>query len=156
MVLVLSLALVMAPNLRSSRPATEHDLDIPDSKSSPLAGRSRTLLFTKPADQTPIENVFDQNNVGSEETEKKLMNDLEELLQFKKPQQDDHDYTQAYTVGRKRAKTYIVPDIDDTWPPPKIPRADTSNQPVAVTTTALHNKTGSPPDERKYIVELPE
>lgn len=114
-------------------------------------GRSRTLLFTKPADQTPLENILDQNiSMDQEAVEnKKLMADLEELLQFKKPQQDDHDYSQAYTVGRKRTKTYIVPDIDDTWPPPKIQRSDSPK-------TAIHNKTRNPPDERNYIVELPE
>lgn len=156
MVLVLSLALVMAPNLRNSqsRPATDNDLDLPATAGthSPLAGRSRTLLFSKHADQPPLEEALDQNNIGGEEVDnKKLMADLEDLLQFKKPQQDDHDYSQAYTVGRKRTKTYIVPDIDDTWPPPKIPRQDASTQPVPA-----HNKTRTPPEERKFIVELPE
>lgn len=87
--------------------------------------------------------------LGNDEMDKKLVADLEELLQFNKPQQDDHDYSQAYMVGRKRAKTYIVPDIDDTWPPPKIQRLD-------VPGTALHNKTKNPPEEQKFIVELPE
>ncbi|XP_054286305.1 CREB-H transcription factor homolog let-607-like [Macrosteles quadrilineatus] len=151
MVLVLSLALVMAPNLRNSqsRPATDNDLDLPSNTHTPLAGRSRTLLFSKPADQTPV----DQGPSGGEEVDnKKLLADLEELLQFNKPQQDDHDYSQAYTVGRKRTKSYIVPDIDDTWPPPKIPRQEAATQPII----ASHNKTRNPPEERKFIVELPE
>lgn len=100
-----------------------------------------------------MENVLDQTIIGGEEVDnKKLMMDLEELLQFNKPQQDDHDYSQAYTVRRKRAKTYIVPDIDDNWPPPKIPRTETSDQPIG----ALHNKTRLPPEDRKFIMELPE
>lgn len=159
MVLVLSLALVMAPNFRTSRHATSQDLEIPESKTTPLAGRSRSLLFTKPPDQTPLEtnNPLDNMVTGEEVDNRKLINDLEEMLLFNhnnNKQQVDHDYTQAGAGSRKRTKAYIVPDIDDTWPPPKIPRPDTSY--LEHSLPPPHNKTREALEERKFIVELPE
>lgn len=120
MVLVLSLALIMAPNLRNSRAATQKDLDIPDSKNTPLAGRSRSLLFSKPSDNI-LEGTLDQTAGGDLVDGSKIISDLEELLQFNKitpKQQMDHDYS-SQNENKKRERTPLIPSINDRWPPPK-------------------------------------
>lgn len=125
MVLMLSLALVMAPNLRHARSATNRDLSLPEGESkNPLAGRSRSLLFSKHADVKlkPSDIPMESDDL----LDSGLMSDLEELLKFNnKPSvqppvdtQYDHDYVES-RANRKRTRSYIVPPLDDSWPPPK-------------------------------------
>ncbi|XP_057323834.1 cyclic AMP-responsive element-binding protein 3-like protein 2 [Microplitis mediator] len=137
MVLLLSLALVAVPNLR---PHSNNSSELRKQESKPitppLAGRSRSLLFTKQL----VEEEFQQY---SEE----LLQEVESLL--------DHDYSpiqvslykppSRYDVEQKAnnnklftgdlsggmfarksefadvklSKKYIEPPLDDVWPPPK-------------------------------------
>uniref|UniRef100_A0A1B6CCH6 BZIP domain-containing protein n=1 Tax=Clastoptera arizonana TaxID=38151 RepID=A0A1B6CCH6_9HEMI len=155
MVLVLSLALVMAPNLRS-RAINNKDLEIPESK-NPLAGRSRTLLFSKPTDQSLLENSIEQSMLGNDAvSDRKILSDLQELLKFRNPYTKggvggDHDYIQT-SVGKKRARTYIDTPIDDTWPPPKRPHI-TINE---VFDLPINKSRPSPEESKKVIVQLAE
>lgn len=158
MVLVLSLALIMAPNLRNSRTATSKDLEVPGPKNTPLAGRTRSLLFSKPSDNI-VEGALDQT-VGGDIDSNKIISDLEELLQFNKitpkQQQMDHDYS-SQNENKKRERTPFVPPIDDTWPPPKrryISIVDDNDELLEVKV----NKSRLPPVasvNKRVIVQLP-
>ncbi|XP_046623543.1 cyclic AMP-responsive element-binding protein 3-like protein 1 [Neodiprion virginianus] len=138
MVLLLSLALVAVPNLRPHSSANSNELAQEQEQSEkmpPLAGRSRSLLYTK---QLLGEDL--QLQCGEE-----LLQEVEGLL--------DHDYnspalavpaqkrprldpdpaskmTSPYeyvggTLGQgsggdvKPGRRFIEPPLDDVWPPPK-------------------------------------
>lgn len=100
---------------------------------------------------------MDQSVLGGEViTDRKLLSDLQELLQFNNPYGkevvgEDHDYSQTSTVCRKRARTHIVPPIDDTWPPPKRPHTEGLEDILEIQV----NKSRLPPEEsKKVIVQL--
>ncbi|KAF6210774.1 hypothetical protein GE061_013885 [Apolygus lucorum] len=167
MVLVLSLALIMAPNFRNtSRAVTPSDLGIPDSKSAPIVpGRTRTILETSktldngfqdiPIDGTS-EVVFED-----EESKQGILSELAEMLHFRMtPSQHDHDYTSPR--HRKRSRSYVVPPVDDKWPPPKRP-ATTHSRPMTTghrptirsfATVEPKNRTHHGPPSPSNIVEI--
>lgn len=156
MVLVLSLALIMAPNLRNSRAATQRDLEIPDQKNTPLAGRSRSLLFSKPTDNI-AEGALDQT-AGGDVDGSKIIFDLEELLQFNKitpkRQQMDHDYS-SQNENKKRERTAFVPHIDDRWPPPKRRYINIIDDNDEFLEVKLNKSRIPPPINKKVILQLP-
>ncbi|BES94202.1 bZIP transcription factor [Nesidiocoris tenuis] len=132
-VLVLSLALVLAPNMRSaSRAATPSDLSIPETKaSSPIVpGRTRTILESttvKPLEDgwqdIPIDGASDFED--EEDQKSGILSELAEMLQFRiAPSLRDHDYA-GHRV-RKRSRSFVVPPVDDKWPPPKRPYVTTT------------------------------
>ncbi|XP_069697342.1 cyclic AMP-responsive element-binding protein 3-like protein 1 [Periplaneta americana] len=137
MVLLLSMALVMAPNLRLNQNSPsntegqkDQDLSQSESKMAPLGGRSRNLL------EFPKSAVGDEGSIGSgeqdisKEDEAKFISDMAELLKMHNPVVGDHDYG-APPLKRTRkddiledikpsqlpgGKDYIVPP-DEVWPP---------------------------------------
>jgi len=135
MVLLLSMALVMAPNLRlnqsspsSSDSQNDKDLSQSENKVAPLAGRSRNLL------EFPKKGLSEDGSMNSadQDDEAKFIADMAELLQFNNPVVDDHDY-EVPPLKRFRTderpedikpsllsagKDYIVPPPDEIWPPP--------------------------------------
>lgn len=135
MVLLLSMALVMAPNLRlnqsspsSSDTQTDQDISQPENKVAPLAGRSRNLL------EFPKTGLSEDGcmNSAEQDDEAKFIADMAELLQFNNPVMGDHDY-EVPPLKRSRTderpedtkpsllsagKDYIVPPPDEIWPPP--------------------------------------
>ncbi|KAL1117565.1 hypothetical protein AAG570_003880 [Ranatra chinensis] len=123
-VLVLSLALLMAPNMRQGRPVTRNDIGgVRDAKTTNTAGHSRSLLeIVKPSSvsefvEPPLDGSLDGDEV---EDKSALISNLAGLLRFR-AQHHDHDYTQTLGGGRKRARSFVVPPIDDEdWPPPKV------------------------------------
>ncbi|KAF4533009.1 hypothetical protein B566_EDAN000700 [Ephemera danica] len=115
MVLLLSLALVVVPNMRPGQQLTSNpvedstDINLPTEKPTPVAGRSRTLLYKYPVcnDELPF-------NVEGEEV-------VEELCSLQ-----DHDYEPPSKVARhNKLPVSLRPieymDVDDVWPPPKAP-----------------------------------
>ncbi|XP_014275125.1 CREB-H transcription factor homolog let-607 [Halyomorpha halys] len=107
MVLVLSLALIMAPNMRNTtRTATNNDLSIPDSKSNLLTGvRTRNVLSTK---SEFLEPPLDGDGIVPEHS------------MTRGASEHDHDYIITHRPqSRKRSRAFIVPPLDETWPPPK-------------------------------------
>ncbi|XP_015125069.1 cyclic AMP-responsive element-binding protein 3-like protein 1 [Diachasma alloeum] len=136
MVLLLSLALVAVPNLRphSSNNTSElaREQEQPE-KMPPLAGRSRSLLFTKQL----MDEELQQYGELLEEVEGLLDHDYSPVVQvplYKRPRYDD-DQPSKYTTSMshvggtlnqktefsdsKLSKKYIEPPLDDVWPPPK-------------------------------------
>lgn len=135
MVLLLSMALVMAPNLRlnqsspsSSDSQKDKDLSQSENKVAPLAGRSRNLL------EFPKKGLSEDGSMNSadQDDEAKFIADMAELLQFNNPVAGDHDY-EVPPIKRFRTderpedikpsllsagKDYIVPPPDEIWPPP--------------------------------------
>nr|CAD7408642.1 unnamed protein product [Timema cristinae] len=133
MVLMLSMALVMMPSLRpngtthsqtSAEMSPDQDINIPSESSSlpPIAGRSRSLLFSKsliPEDSCVMSDLLDDLDSGVDTW--------------------DHDYEPGPPLKRTRSsafydeykpavlhatRNFIVPPIDDAWPPPKHPVAE--------------------------------
>nr|CAD7588548.1 unnamed protein product [Timema genevievae] len=134
MVLMLSMALVMMPSLRpngttqsqtSTEMSPDQDISVPSESSSlpPIAGRSRSLLFSKsliPEDSCVMSDLLDDLDSGVDTW--------------------DHDYEPGPPLKRTRSsafydeykpavlhatRNFIVPPIDDAWPPPKHPVAET-------------------------------
>lgn len=137
MVLLLSLALVALPNLRphsnSSGSELAQEQQQPE-KMPPLAGRSRSLLFTK---QLMDEELQQYGEELLQEVEGLLDHDYSPALQVplsKRPRYDSEP-VQKYgsaldhvggTLGSKSGlldvkpgRKYIEPPLDDVWPPPK-------------------------------------
>jgi hypothetical protein len=109
MVLLLSLALVVVPNLRPNQSGTavdEPNTDLLSSSSEklpPVAGRSRTLLFNKYEDFPSF--------LADAEDDEELLCSI-----------PDHDYEPPRKVARRPKKMAAPKDIlevDDVWPPPK-------------------------------------
>jgi len=135
MVLLLSMALVMAPNLRLNQSSPsgsdsqkDKDLSQSENKVAPLAGRSRNLL------EFPKKGLSEDGSLNSadQDDEAKFIADMAELLQFNNPVVGDHDY-EVPPIKRFRTderpedikpsllsagKDYIVPPPDEIWPPP--------------------------------------
>lgn len=135
MVLLLSLALVAVPNLRphsnSSNELTQEQ-EQPE-KMPPLAGRSRTLLYTK---QLMDEELQQYSEELLQEVEGLLDHDYSPVIQaplYKRPRMDPESATKCIKssdhiggtlCGRqevpitKPSRMYIEPPLDDVWPPP--------------------------------------
>ncbi|XP_003702804.1 uncharacterized protein LOC100883027 isoform X1 [Megachile rotundata] len=135
MVLLLSLALVAVPNLRPhSNTSNElsQEQEQPE-KMPPLAGRSRTLLYTK---QLMDEELQQYSEELLQEVEGLLDHDYSPAIQpplYKRPRMDTEpapkcvsssDHVGGTLRGRqdvpasKAARKYIEPPLDDVWPPP--------------------------------------
>lgn len=133
MVLLLSLALVALPNLR---PHSNNNNDLTQEQEQPektsLAGRSRTLLYTKQL----MDEELQQYGELLQEVEGLLDHDYSPVIQmplYKRPR-IDNEATPKYvssinhvggTLGlksdlaiSKKKKQYIEPPLDDIWPPP--------------------------------------
>lgn len=136
MVLLLSLALVAVPNLRphSNNNTSElaREQEQPE-KMPPLAGRSRSLLFTKQL----MDEELQQYGELLEEVEGLLDHDYSPVVQvplYKRPRYDN-DQSSKYKANMnhvggtlnqktefsdsKLSKKYTEPPLDDVWPPPK-------------------------------------
>ncbi|XP_014250248.1 cyclic AMP-responsive element-binding protein 3-like protein 1 isoform X2 [Cimex lectularius] len=149
MVLVLSLALIMAPNMRSTTKSTsQNDISIPDAKTSSL-GRSRTLLEVhKQVEGGFLEPPLDGLTSDEEEEEGGIFSELAELLHFRaSPSQHDHDYTNPRV--RKRSRAFVVPPVDDNWPPPKRPYS-----PQNIEYVYFNQKNKTRPESPSNIVEI--
>ncbi|XP_076234463.1 uncharacterized protein LOC143179228 [Calliopsis andreniformis] len=133
MVLLLSLALVAVPNLRphsNSNNELTQEQEQPE-KMPPLAGRSRTLLYSK---QLMDEELQQYSEELLQEVEGLLDHDYSPAIQpplYKRPRMDTESKCvsssdnvggifcgkQEVTVS-KSSKKYIEPPLDDVWPPP--------------------------------------
>jgi len=124
MVLLLSLALVVVPNLRPNQSGTAVDEPNTDLLSSgeklpPVAGRSRTLLFNKYEDFPSF--------LADADDEDELLCSVQ-----------DHDYVPPSKVARRSKKMSVLKDIlevDDVWPPPKKTPPDVVTQQQSVTSS---------------------
>ncbi|PSN31313.1 hypothetical protein C0J52_14622 [Blattella germanica] len=137
MVLLLSMALVMAPNLRlnqqNSSPSSESSQkeQQSESKMTPLSGRTTRSLLELPKSKIS-EEVGVIGDVESKEDEAKFLSDMAELLQLSNPLLGDHDYDPP-PLKRSRVgdgtddvkpsllsagKDYMAPPPDEIWPPP--------------------------------------
>ncbi|XP_011866872.1 PREDICTED: cyclic AMP response element-binding protein A-like [Vollenhovia emeryi] len=135
MVLLLSLALVALPNLRPHSNNNNNDLtqEQEQPEKSSLAGRSRTLLYTK---QLMDEELQQYGEELLQEVEGLLDHDYSPVIQmplYKRPRIDS-EATPKYvssmnhvggTLGlkpdiaiSKTTKQYMEPPLDDIWPPP--------------------------------------
>ncbi|XP_076160520.1 uncharacterized protein LOC143143303 isoform X2 [Ptiloglossa arizonensis] len=136
MVLLLSLALVAVPNLRphsNSNNELTQEQEQPE-KMPPLAGRSRTLLYTK---QLMDEELQQYSEELLQEVEGLLDHDYSPVIQpplYKRPRMDiepgtkcvsSSDHVGGTLCGRQEATViskpgwkYIEPPLDDVWPPP--------------------------------------
>ncbi|KAK1124238.1 hypothetical protein K0M31_006614 [Melipona bicolor] len=134
MVLLLSLALVAVPNLRphsNSNNELTQEQEQPE-KMPPLAGRSRTLLYTK---QLMDEELQQYSEELLQEVEGLLDHDYSPTIQpplYKRPRMDTEsppkcvsssDHIGGTLCGRqevtmKPSRKYIEPPLDDVWPPP--------------------------------------
>lgn len=133
MVLLLSLALVAVPNLRphsNSNNELTQEQEQPE-KMPPLAGRSRTLLYTK---QLMNEELQQYSEELLQEVEGLLDHDYSPVVQVphnKHPRLDTEPSTKCVSSSEhiggtlcsrqeisKLGKKYIDPPLDDVWPPP--------------------------------------
>ena len=135
MVLLLSLALVALPNLRSPSNNNNNDLTQKQEQSekTSLAGRSRTLLYTK---QLMDEELQQYGEELLQEVEGLLDHDYSPVMQmplYKRARIDSEATTKyvssmnhvggtlglkPYLAISKTNKQYIEPPLDDVWPPP--------------------------------------
>ncbi|XP_078034869.1 uncharacterized protein LOC144468926 [Augochlora pura] len=136
MVLLLSLALVAVPNLRphsnSSNELTKEQ-EQPE-KMPPLAGRSRTLLYTKKLMDEELQQYGEEL---LQEVEGLLDHDYSPVIQpplYKRPRLDTEpapkcvsssDHVGGTLCGRREGgmffksnRKYIEHPLDDVWPPP--------------------------------------
>ncbi|XP_050436988.1 cyclic AMP response element-binding protein A-like [Adelges cooleyi] len=115
LVLMMSLALIAAPNLRSSVSDEKDLLSIEGQEtSSAVSGRSRNLLFSKSG--TPLSTDLKEmlalvaNGSSADGQRDPIMAELGELLDFKRlSSKKDHDYS------RTTMEDYYVPESDDSW-----------------------------------------
>ncbi|XP_053982336.1 cyclic AMP response element-binding protein A-like [Hylaeus anthracinus] len=134
MVLLLSLALVAVPNLRphsNSNNELTQEQEQPE-KMPPLAGRSRTLLYTK---QLMDEELQQYSEELLQEVEGLLDHDYSPVIQpplHKRPRMDveltqkcvsSSDHVGGTLCGKPEyitisGRKYIEPPLDDVWPPP--------------------------------------
>lgn len=136
MVLLLSLALVALPNLRPHSNNNNNDLtqEQEQSEKTSLAGRSRTLLYTK---QLMDEELQQYGEELLQEVEGLLDHDYSPAMQmplYKRARIESEAASTKYvssmnhvggTLGlkphlviSKTDKQYIEPPLDDVWPPP--------------------------------------
>ncbi|XP_029664917.1 cyclic AMP-responsive element-binding protein 3-like protein 1 [Formica exsecta] len=135
MVLLLSLALVALPNLRPHSNNNNNDLTQKQEQSekASLAGRSRTLLYTK---QLMDEELQQYGEELLQEVEGLLDHDYSPVMQmpvYKRARIDNEVATKyissmnhvggtlglkPYLTISKTNKQYIEPPLDDIWPPP--------------------------------------
>ncbi|XP_012256132.1 cyclic AMP response element-binding protein A-like [Athalia rosae] len=138
MVLLLSLALVAVPNLRPHSHASNNNELVQEQEQSekmpPLAGRSRSLLYTK---QLLGEDLQQCGEELLQEVEGLLDHDYSPIVAVpahKRPRLDPdsvakqtspYDYVGG-TLGQgsdflevKASRRFIEPPLDDVWPPPK-------------------------------------
>ncbi|KAK0173948.1 hypothetical protein PV328_007082 [Microctonus aethiopoides] len=137
MVLLLSFALVAVPNLRPHSNNNSNELtreqEQPE-KMAPLAGRSRSLLFTK---QLLDEELQQCGEELLQEVDGLLDHDYSPIVQVPPYKRARHDNEQSskYILSTnhgagmfthkldasdmKLSKKYIEPPLDDVWPPPK-------------------------------------
>lgn len=131
MVLLLSVALILVPNLRPTddREGSSSSLSLPNFKLPPVAGRSRTLLFK----QSPVDDLTSQLSVDDENGEADLnMSSSEEEELLKLLEQDEE-----MNIDRWGSPNKFVAPVQqkaqwdhDYGPPSKLPRLMDSEQPV--------------------------
>ncbi|XP_015594688.1 cyclic AMP response element-binding protein A [Cephus cinctus] len=137
MVLLLSLALVAVPNLRPHSGSNSNDLaqdqEQPE-KMPPLAGRSRSLLFTK---QLMDEELQQYGEELLQEVEGLLDHDYSPVVQVPPHKRARYevepgpkyspssDHVGGTLLGLKTERNYIEPPLDDVWPPPPPPEPPT-------------------------------
>lgn len=120
LVLMMSLALIVAPNLRPSV-ADEKDVMSMEGQESNTAvtGRSRNLLFSKsgsPLINTDLKDMLEMVLNGSSVDGKSntIMAELSELLDFNGlARNKDHDYSR--TAEKTVVEDYYIPESDDGW-----------------------------------------
>ncbi|CAB3380090.1 Hypothetical predicted protein [Cloeon dipterum] len=130
MVLLLSLALVVVPNVRPNQPqqttTAVEEADLLPDKLPPVAGRSRTLLFNKYEDFPSF--------LADADDEDGLLCSVH-----------DHDYEPPAKVAARRPRRPAVavavpkdiPDVDDVWPPPKKTPPDVATQHHSVSSSSF-------------------
>ncbi|XP_022161721.1 cyclic AMP-responsive element-binding protein 3-like protein 2 [Myzus persicae] len=116
LVLMMSLALIAAPNLRPTVTDEKDVLSIEGQESNTaVPGRSRNLLFSKSGSPLSTTNLKDMLNMvangssadGQSDT---IMAELGELLDFNNlARNKDHDYS------RTSMDDYYIPESDDGW-----------------------------------------
>ncbi|XP_060880458.1 cyclic AMP response element-binding protein A-like [Metopolophium dirhodum] len=116
LVLMMSLALIAAPNLRPIATDEKDVMSIEGQESSTaVPGRSRNLLFSKSGSPLSTTNLKDMLNMvangssadGQSDT---IMAELGELLDFNNLSRNkDHDYSRA------SMEDYYIPESDDGW-----------------------------------------
>ncbi|XP_066584576.1 cyclic AMP-responsive element-binding protein 3-like protein 1 [Prorops nasuta] len=135
MVLLLSLALVAVPNLRPHQNSSNElmqEQEQPE-KMPPLAGRSRTLLYTK---QLMDEELQQYGEELLQEVEGLLDHDYSpiQIPPYKRPRIMESETVSKYasstnyvggTLGARKdiganpqIRQFIEPPLDDVWPPP--------------------------------------
>ncbi|XP_072161318.1 uncharacterized protein CrebA isoform X2 [Bemisia tabaci] len=132
LVLLLSLALIVAPNLRSQKAANgavEKELMLESQSSSPFGGRTRHLLFSEAKtsviseDLSPAQlvDVVNSSKLHQEDSSSfsTLLSNLKDLLNFTPKHMDsimmDHDYDRPRK--RERERDFIIPPLDGLSPP---------------------------------------
>jgi cyclic AMP-responsive element-binding protein 3 len=116
LVLMMSLALIAAPNLRPTVTDEKDIMSIEGQESNTaVPGRSRNLLFSKSGSPLSTTNLKDMLNMvangssadGQSDT---IMAELGELLDFNNlTRNKDHDYS------RTSMEDYYIPESDDRW-----------------------------------------
>ncbi|KAE9536495.1 hypothetical protein AGLY_007284 [Aphis glycines] len=116
LVLMMSLALIAAPNLRPTVTDEKDIMSIEGQESNTaVPGRSRNLLFSKSGSPLSTANLKDMLNMvangsSADGQSDKIMAELGELLDFNNlARNKDHDYSRA------SMEDYYIPESDDGW-----------------------------------------
>lgn len=116
LVLMMSLALIAAPNLRPTVTDEKDIMSIDGQESNTaVSGRSRNLLFSKSGSPLSTTNLKDMLNMVANESSADVQSDtimaeLGELLNFNNlARNKDHDYS------RTSMEDYYIPESDDSW-----------------------------------------
>jgi len=114
LVLMMSLALIAAPNLRPTVTDEKDIMSIEGQESNTaVPGRSRNLLFSKSGSPLSTSNLKDMlkmvANGSADGQSDTIMAELGELLDFNKSNNKDHDYS------RTAMEDYYIPESDDGW-----------------------------------------
>lgn len=175
MVLLLSLALVALPNtLRSHSNNTSNDLaqKQEQSEKASLAGRSRTLLYTK---QLMDEELQQYGEELLQEVEGLLDHDYSPVMQmplYKRARIDNEaagspKYISSmnhvggtlglnpYLAISKTSKQYIEPPLDDIWPPPNPGGQNTAKIINKIETLTNELKINISEGTRTVLVQMP-
>ncbi|XP_076624251.1 uncharacterized protein LOC143343337 isoform X1 [Colletes latitarsis] len=171
MVLLLSLALVAVPNLRphsNSNNELTQEQEQPE-KMPPLAGRSRTLLYTK---QLMDEELQQYSEELLQEVEGLLDHDYSPVIQpplYKRPRIEiestpkcvsSSSHVGGTLCGRqnyisKSTRQYIEPPLDDIWPPPK-PGGQKKVDKLEALTNELKINISDSDGTRTVLLEVPQ
>ncbi|XP_011261267.1 cyclic AMP response element-binding protein A [Camponotus floridanus] len=174
MVLLLSLALVALPNLRSHSNNTNNDLTQKQEQSekASLAGRSRTLLYTK---QLMDEELQQYGEELLQEVEGLLDHDYSPVMQmplYKRARIDNEAASSPkyissmnhvggtlglnpYLAISKTNKQYIEPPLDDIWPPPNPGGQNTAKVINKIETLTNELKINISEGTRTVLVQMP-